>query len=214
MNKRWQAVIFDLDGVLTDTAEYHFRAWKKIADAEGIYFDSLINERLKGIDRINSLEIILENARRQYSSAEKEQLLHTKNEHYLNLISKMTPSDLLPGALETLTALKELGFKLGLASVSKNAGAVITRLQITDYFDYIADAAQIKRGKPDPEIFLTVATHLEIEPAKCIGVEDSIAGIKAIKAAGMLAVGVGKPEILNEADLVIADLREFMKVVE
>jgi beta-phosphoglucomutase len=214
MNKRWQAVIFDLDGVLTDTAEYHFRAWKKIADAEGIYFDSLINERLKGIDRINSLEIILENARRQYSSAEKEQLLHTKNEHYLNLISKMTPSDLLPGALETLTALKELGFKLGLASVSKNAGTVITRLQITDYFDYIADATQIKRGKPDPEIFLTVATHLEIEPAKCIGVEDSIAGIKAIKAAGMLAVGVGKPEILNEADLVIADLREFMKVVE
>lgn len=202
-------VIFDLDGVLTDTAKYHYLAWKKIAVQERIYFDSDINERLKGIDRMSSLEIILEKATRQYTMDEKMELAKVKNELYIESIQTMSADDLLPGALKTLETAKGKGLKIGLASASKNAFAVIERLGIRDYFDYVADASQIKKGKPDPEVFLNVAASLGVEPKLCIGVEDASAGVKAIKAAGMFAVGVGDPQILIEADRVIRSLDEF-----
>jgi beta-phosphoglucomutase len=204
-----QAVIFDLDGVITDTARYHYLAWKKIADEIGVYFDEQINERLKGVDRMRSLEIILERVLRKFSESEKRIWAERKNEYYQELISAMTPQELAPGTGELLAALKEMDIKTGLASVSKNAGTVIEKLQIKDFFDYMADAARIKKSKPDPEIFLTVADQLQVQASCCIGVEDAAAGIAAIKAAGMYAVGIGNSRILSEADEVISGLEEF-----
>jgi beta-phosphoglucomutase len=203
------AVIFDLDGVITDTARYHFLAWKRLAGELDIYFDELINERLKGVDRMHSLEIILEHSQKQFSETEKIRWAAQKNEYYQKLITSMTPADLSPGAGNLLKHLKEKGIKVGLASASRNAGTVIERLQIGDYFDYIADAARIQKGKPDPEIFLTVAEKLLASAANCIGVEDAAAGIQAIKSAGMYAIGIGDPRILKEADDVISGLNEF-----
>ena len=203
------AVIFDLDGVISDTARYHYLAWQKITTEFGIYFDEQINERLKGVDRMNSLAIILERADKQFSEAEKKLWADQKNEYYKELIETMTPADILPGTRELLSALKEKRVKVGLASVSKNALTVIGKLQIGHFFDYIGDAALIKKGKPDPEIFLTVAENLQMAVKECMGVEDAAAGIKAIKAAGMYAVGVGSPQILGEADEVISGLKEF-----
>ncbi len=204
-----EAVIFDLDGVITDTAKYHYLAWKKIADELEIYFDEPTNERLKGVDRMRSLEIVLERFQRKFSDIEKHQWADKKNEYYKELIKTMTPREIAPGARKLLETLKENGIKIGLASVSKNAGTVIEKLQIGDFFDYMADAAKIKKGKPDPEIFLTVAENLKIKASHCIGVEDAVAGIAAIKAAGMFAVGIGDPGILKEADEVIPGLEKF-----
>lgn len=204
-----KAVIFDLDGVITDTAAYHYQAWKQLADELGIYFDEQINERLKGIDRMTSLEIILERSMVQYTQDEKVALATKKNENYKQLVQTMTPADVLPGALEVLKLLKQRGIKAGLASVSKNAFTVIDKLQVGEYFNYIADAAKITKGKPDPEIFLTVAENLGVSPQECVGVEDAVAGMKAIKAAGMYGVGVGDPIALKEADEVIPGLDWF-----
>jgi beta-phosphoglucomutase len=206
---RFDAVIFDLDGVLTDTAHYHFLAWKRLADSLGIAFDEAANEHLKGIDRMGSLDLILGDAATAYSIERKLALADEKNDHYRQLIATMSPADLLPGAREALQAVRGAGLKTGLASVSKNASTVLERLGITSLFDDIVDAATIARSKPDPEIFLTAAAHLAVEPARCLGVEDAIAGVRAIKAAGMTALGIGDPTVLVEADRVIAGLHLF-----
>lgn len=206
---RFRAVIFDLDGVITDTAHYHFLAWKRLAESQGIPFDEAFNERLKGVDRMGSLELILARSGRTYTPQEKLALAEEKNRDYQQLIATMSPADLLPGALNALHAVREAGLKLGLASVSKNALTVLDRLGITGQFDYIVDASQIAKGKPDPEIFLTAAKHLGVAPSASIGVEDAVAGIQAIKAAGMYAVGVGDPAILAQADRVIPGLDAF-----
>jgi beta-phosphoglucomutase len=209
VESKTEAVIFDLDGVITDTAKYHYLAWKKIADELQVYFDEQINERLKGVDRMHSLEIVLERSQNKFSESEKQQWAEKKNEYYKDLIKTMTPGEIAPGARKLLQTLKEKGIKTGLASVSKNAPTVIEKLQIGEFFDYMADAAKIKRGKPDPEIFLTVADNLKIRASRCIGVEDAAAGISAIKAAGMFAVGIGDPEVLRAADVVYSGLEEF-----
>ncbi|AEM78331.1 beta-phosphoglucomutase [Thermoanaerobacter wiegelii] len=211
---RYRGVIFDLDGVITDTARYHYLAWKKLADELGIYFDEVINERLKGVSRLQSLEIILEKSDKKYSQEEKEYYANKKNEYYKEMIKKITPEDLLPGVERFIEELKKRGIKIAIASVSKNAFTVVENLKIRDKFDYIVDANEIKRGKPDPEIFLNAAKHLGIPPAKCIGIEDSAAGITAIKKAGMFAVGVGNPETVKEADLILKDLSEADKILE
>jgi beta-phosphoglucomutase len=206
---RFKAVIFDLDGVITDTARYHYLAWKRLAESEGVHFDEAANEHLKGIDRMGSLDLILAGSSRTYTTAQKLALADAKNRHYQELISTMSAADLLPGAAEALAAVRAAGLKIGLASVSKNAFTVLEHLGIRDAFDDVVDAATIANSKPDPEIFLTAARHLGVAPADCLGVEDAVAGVAAIKAAGMFALGIGKPEVLTQADVVIPGLQEF-----
>ncbi|MBV7538540.1 beta-phosphoglucomutase [Duganella sp. sic0402] len=206
---RFKAVIFDLDGVITDTAHYHYLAWKQLAESQGVHFDHEFNESLKGIDRMGSLDLILASAARQYTPEQKLALADVKNRHYQELIATMSSEDLLPGAVEALDTVRRAGLRIGLASVSKNAFTVLERLGITDKFDYVVDAATIARGKPDPEIFLKAARELGVAPADCLGVEDAVAGVAAIKAAGMFALGIGHPFVLAEADVVITSLKDF-----
>lgn len=206
---RFKAVIFDLDGVITDTAHYHFQAWRKLAESQGVPFDAAFNEKLKGVDRMGSLELILAQSPRSYTLEEKFALADAKNEHYKELIAGITPADLLPGALDALSSVRQAGLKTALASVSKNAFTVLDKLGIRDAFDDVVDANLIKHGKPHPEIFLTAAAHLGVHPADCLGVEDAVAGVASIKSAGMVALGVGERAILQNADKVIPDLRYF-----
>lgn len=208
-NTRFKAVIFDLDGVITDTAHYHYLAWKRTADSIGAPFDEAFNEQLKGVDRMGSLRLILARAPRSFSEEEQLALAGAKNRHYQELIATMTPRDLLPGALGALEAVRAAGLRIGLASVSKNAFTVLDRLGIRDRFDDVVDAATIRNSKPHPEIFLTAAAHLGVAPADCLGVEDAAAGVAAIKDAGMVAVGVGSPDVLHRADRVIRSMEEF-----
>jgi beta-phosphoglucomutase len=203
--KKIDAFIFDLDGVITDTAEYHYLAWKALADELHISFDQEFNEKLKGISRIESLEIILEygNQQQNYTFEQKEQLADKKNEHYKQLIHHITEDDLLPGIKPLIEKLKREGITLGLASASKNAFTVMEALGLKNMFDYIVDAGKITNGKPDPEIFLTAAKQLHADPKYCIGIEDAASGVTAIKSAGMFAVGVGDPHVLVEADIIV-----------
>lgn len=209
INTRFKAVIFDLDGVITDTAHYHYLAWKRTADSIGAPFDEAFNEQLKGVDRMGSLRLILARAPRSFSEEEQLALADAKNRYYQELIATMTPRDLLPGALAALEAVRAAGLRIGLASVSKNAFTVLDRLGIRDRFDDVVDAATIRNSKPHPEIFLTAAAHLGVAPADCLGVEDAAAGVAAIKDAGMVAVGVGSPDVLYRADRVIRSMEEF-----
>ncbi|HEY5971495.1 MAG TPA: beta-phosphoglucomutase [Pseudoxanthomonas sp.] len=205
-----RALIFDLDGVLTDTAHTHYRAWKRLADEISVPFDEHDNERLKGIDRQASLEIILERSDRTYSPSEKYELAERKNRYYRTAIEAFGPHDLFEGATALLDEARERGFKLGLASASRNAATLLQRLGISERFDYVADASQIARGKPDPEIFLSVAAALGVPAQSCIGVEDAPAGIEAIRAAGMAAVGIGDATTLRHADAVIPHIAAFV----
>jgi beta-phosphoglucomutase len=206
---RYKAVIFDLDGVITDTAHYHYLAWKELAESQGVHFDHAFNENLKGIDRMGSLDLILASSARSYTQEEKLALADAKNLQYQELIATMSSKDLLPGAVDALDAVRRAGLRIGLASVSKNAFTVLGRLGITDKFDYVVDAATIARGKPDPEIFLKAARELGVAPVDCLGVEDAVAGVAAIKSAGMFALGIGHPFVLTEADVVITSLKDF-----
>ena len=200
-----EAVIFDLDGVLTDTAELHFHAWSRLAAEIGVPFDRKTNERLKGVDRLTSLDIILERADRPFDAQERGLLAARKNGYFGELLQDLTPAALLPGALQALQDLRRRHVRVALASASHNARTIITRLGIADAFDFIADPAVCGRPKPAPDIFLAAATALGAEPAHCIGVEDAIAGIKAIKQAGMRAIGIGDSRELTEADVVVPD---------
>jgi beta-phosphoglucomutase len=211
MSKPLQAFIFDLDGVITDTAEYHYLAWKTLGEELGIPFTREFNEELKGVSRMDSLEKILALGNRQndFNPEEKEALATKKNEHYVNLIANISPKDILPGIKDLLLAIKKKGYKLGLASVSKNAFTVMESLALKEHFDVIVDAATIKKGKPDPEIFLTAAKLLGVEPSACIGIEDAAAGVDSIKDAGMFAVGVGNEDSLVRADIIYSSTEKL-----
>ena len=206
-----KALIFDLDGVLTDTAELHYLAWKKLSDELGLSFDKSQNEALKGVSRIGSFEIILSNNGKSdfYSFAEKEMLSNRKNEYYKELIETLTEKDVLPGIRTLLDDAREKGLKNAVASVSRNAPRVLERIGLASYFDTVADAAKVKNSKPDPEIFLTCATQLGVPPASCIGIEDAQAGVEAILSAGMFAVGINVTLTGRTPDLMLRSTAEL-----
>lgn len=197
-----EAVIFDLDGVLTDTAEAHYHAWKRLADEHGLPFDRAANEALKGIDRANSLRRILAAAGAEVDEPTFTAMLAQKNGYYVSSIKDFSPADVFDGVVPLLSACRRAGLKIGLASASRNAAALIERLGLARWFDHVTDSATISRGKPDPEIFLATASALGVEPHRCLGVEDADAGIRSIRDAGMSAFGVGSPQHLPEADRV------------
>lgn len=188
-----KAVIFDLDGVITDTEHYHYLAWKHMANQEGIDIDEQFNETLKGVDRVGSLERNLAKGDEKYTDAEKNALADEKNEYYKQLIKAITAKDLLPGAFATLKGLRAMKVKTALASASKNAKSILERLGISLLLDDIVDTARIHKGKPDPEIFLVAAKELNVIPQECISVEDAVVGVEAIKAAGMYAIRHRQP---------------------
>lgn len=198
MNKEIKAIIFDLDGVLCFTDKYHYQAWKALADELGIYFDKKINDRLRGVSRMASLEIILEKSDRQYSEEEKIQLTEKKNGLYRELLKNMTPADVSVEVRQTLDELKNRGYLLAVGSSSKNAPFIIRQIDIASYFDAVADGNDITKSKPDPEVFLTAAKKLGIEPEKCVVVEDADAGIKAAKAGNMTAWALGGDAVYSE----------------
>ncbi len=188
-----KAFLFDLDGVLTNTARYHFLAWKQLCSRLGLNFYQEDNHRLLGVSRLRSLEIILElnGCASKYDEKQKALLADEKNKTYVSMIKKITPDDLLPGVSEFLMQARSINIRLAVASASRNARSVLERLQILDNFDYVADAANITHPKPHPEIFLDCSRALEINPLYCIGFEDAQAGIEAIHSAGMFSVGIG-----------------------
>jgi len=200
LRRKLEAVIFDLDGVVVDTAEFHYQAWKRLADELGLPFDRSVNERLKGVDRMASLDIVLEPSTVAYTEEQKRAFAARKNELYVELIERLTPADLLPGVEPFLKEIKSLGIRTALASASRNAPRVVERLGVGAYFDVIVDVNAIVKGKPDPEIFMAAAEQLGVPYRNCVGVEDAEAGVKAIRAAGMFAVGVGSPERMRKAD--------------
>lgn len=203
--------VFDLDGVITDTAKYHYIAWKELAAEIGIEIDLKFNEQLKGISRMDSLERILTlgNKNDAYTEVEKEALATKKNTHYVQLLQSLTPDDLLPGVKTFLDEAKAKNIPCAIASASKNAPFILDKLGVMQDFDMIVDPATLKKGKPDPEIFIQAALALGIEPAEAVGFEDAQAGIDGIKAAGMYAVGVYSGEELHGADVIVEKLTDL-----
>ncbi|EAF2763147.1 beta-phosphoglucomutase [Listeria monocytogenes] len=203
MTTALKGVVFDLDGVITDTAHYHYLAWKKTAESIGIEFDEAFNENLKGVSRIDSLLLILRKDGRENDFTEEqiEALAADKNEFYVSLLQEITPADVLPGIKELIVELKKQNLKCAIASVSKNARTVLSALEMEQEFDYIVDAAKITKSKPDPEIFVEACRGLGLETSEVVGIEDAQAGIEAINAAGIVSVGVGSG--LREADMTV-----------
>jgi beta-phosphoglucomutase len=202
-----KGLIFDLDGVLVDTAKYHYKAWKDLAASLGFDFSEKDNEKLKGVSRMTSLDILLKTGNITHLSNEKkEELAHTKNTQYVAYIDKMQPDEILPGALEFLQTAKNDGYKIALGSASKNAERIINRLKIKQYFDAIIDGTKVAKAKPDPEVFLKGAEEMGTEPKECIVFEDAQAGIEAAKNGGFKAVGIGQADILSQADIVFPGL--------
>ncbi len=209
LSRPFKAVIFDLDGVIADTAVVHHGAWQKLAGEIGVPFDDSIGERLKGVDRRGSLDILLEGADRQYTEAEKEALAARKNDYYRQQVERLGPQNLLPGARAAIESVRQAGLKIGLASASRNAPLLLQRLGIAELFDCVVDANLISRSKPDPEIFLAAASALGVAPDECLGVEDAAAGIASIHAAGMVAIGIGHAQALAGADVVLPSVAKF-----
>lgn len=211
-----EAIIFDLDGVICSTDEYHYQAWKMLADELGIYFDREINKRLRGVSRMDSLDIILERSERLYTPEEKQALAAVKNSRYVELLQSLSSNDILEGIPEFLAECRENSIKTALASASRNASFIIHKLGLENAFDFIADAAAVTRSKPAPDIFLAAAEGLGIAPKHCIGIEDAKAGIAAIHAAGMKAVGIGSADTLSDADLLLPETRalEYSRITE
>jgi beta-phosphoglucomutase len=204
-----KACIFDLDGVVVDTAKYHFLAWKRIANELGFDFSEQENELLKGVSRMRSLEVLLELAGKELSMAEKENLTAKKNDWYLEHVAKMQESEILPGVKTLLAELKRRGIKCAIGSASRNAKPILDRLNLTKHFDAISDGTLATNAKPDPEVFIKAAKMLGVSPAHCMVIEDSAAGVEAAKRAGMKCVGVGKPEVLGSADIVVGMIKEI-----
>lgn len=213
-----EAFIFDLDGVITDTAYFHYLAWKELGEKVGIDIDEEFNESLKGISRMESLERILIYGKREQDFDNEEKLIMAeyKNNYYISLIENINSKDVLPGIKELLENIKSNNIKVGLASASKNAMKVLNNLKLIDYFDFIADASKCENSKPAPDIFLMAAKGLNVNPKNCIGIEDASSGIDSINEAGMYSVGVGDFETLKRAKYILnsTDELSFERIVE
>ncbi len=200
-----QAIIFDLDGVLTDTSEYHYQAWKHLADDEGIPFTHEENDNyLRGVSRRESLMYIIRN--KHYSEDQIQEMMDRKNRYYNDLIKNMSPNDLIPGGRALLQEIRQAGIKTAIASASKNCQTVLESLKISDLLDGVADGYSVTNGKPAPDLFVYAAGLVNVPTADCLGVEDADAGIEAIKTAGMQALGIGPQERFHRADKVIPTL--------
>ncbi len=202
----YKGLIFDLDGVIVDTAKYHYLAWKDLANELGIDFNEKDNERLKGVSRTRSFEIILEIGGRTMSDEEKEFYCAKKNDVYVGYINKLTKDEILPGVVEFLTHAREQGYKLALGSASKNAPLILDKLEITPLFDVLIDGTKVSKPKPDPEVFTRGADEMGFSYDECIVFEDALAGIEAAHNGGMKAVGIGLPENLPGAEIHIPGL--------
>lgn len=204
-----KGVIFDLDGVIVDTAKYHFLAWKKLADSLGFEFTESNNELLKGVSRVRSLEILLKIGNVSLSDTEKQKVLISKNKEYLGYIEKMGADEILPGVLKVLDYLDQNKVNYVLGSASKNAELILKQVNLHHRFFGIVDGNDVSKAKPDPEVFLIGAKKLNLAPQNCIVFEDAIAGVEAAKIAKMVAIGIGDKEILSEADFVFKDFTEI-----
>lgn len=201
-----RGALFDLDGVIVDTARHHFLAWRRLADGLGFEFTEAHNERLKGVSRARSLEILLEIGDVAATPAEREEMAARKNAWYVDAISRLDAGDILPGADDYLRRLRARGVRVALGSASKNAPLILERLGIAGLFDAIVDGNAVSRAKPDPEVFLVGANRLGLAPADCVVFEDAEAGVEAARRAGMRVVGIGDPVALRAADLVVPGL--------
>lgn len=204
-----KGAIFDLDGVLVDTAKYHYLAWKELALELGFDFTEKDNEQLKGVSRMRSLEILLQIGKISLTEAQKLELADRKNRRYVQMLQMLTKADLLEGAEACILQLRQKGVKISLGSASKNAPFILEKLEIRDLFDAVVDGNMVSRAKPDPEVFLTAVQLLALKPEECCVFEDAQAGIDAAKAAGCLAIAVDKAGILMGADMTIHSLSQF-----
>ncbi len=204
-----KAFIFDLDGVIVDTAKYHFLAWKELAESLGFDFTEEQNELLKGVSRVRSLEILLDIGQIELSQEEKDKYLHEKNEQSLSYIARMDRREILPGIPELLEFLRAENIPFALGSASKNARLILENLNLLEDFDAIVDGNDVSTAKPDPEVFLIAAERLGKEPANCIVIEDAHAGVQAANAAGMTSVAIGDPEVLKGADYNLSNTKEL-----
>lgn len=205
-----KGIIFDLDGVIVFTDQYHFQAWKKLADRLGAYFDEKINDRLRGVSRMESLNIVLERYQGPvFTDEEKLALAAEKNAAYVELLQQMTPASVTDDVRETLKTLRQRGYLLSVGSSSRNTKTILARTELTDYFDAISDGTNISRSKPDPEVFVKAAEFLGLSREKCAVVEDAHAGIDAAKAANMLAVGIGPAASYGKTDCPITNFTDL-----
>jgi beta-phosphoglucomutase len=209
MFNKIKACLFDLDGVLVDTARYHFIAWRRLAESLGIGFTEHDNEQLKGVSRAESLEFILRKGNVQLSDAKKMELMDTKNRWYLELVATMKPEELLPNVREFLTELKQNNILIGLGSSSKNAQMILDKTGINVFFDTVVDGRHTTHSKPHPEVFLLGAKNLNVSPSDTVVFEDAVSGVAAAIAGGFYAIGIGEKEVLKRAHLVIPSLENF-----
>lgn len=209
-----QAVIFDLDGVLVFTDHLHYLAWKEMADSVGVYFDEKINERLRGVSRMASLEIILEEYEGEpFSEEQKVALAEKKNAIYKRLLETMRPADVASEVRNTLTELRKRGYRLAIGSSSKNAKFILQKVELVTAFDAISDGTNIRNSKPDPEVFVKAAEFMGVAPEECLVVEDASAGIDAAKAGNMFAAGIGSAANYEKADISLQFFEELLKYV-
>jgi beta-phosphoglucomutase len=204
-----KACIFDLDGVICDTAKYHYLAWKELADGLNFEFTAEHNELLKGVSRVQSLEILLGIGKIKATEEQKHEMAQLKNERYKTYVEKMQPNEILPGVLPFLKELRQNKIKIALGSASKNAKSILERLNITDLFDAIVDGTMVSEAKPNPEVFLKGALLLGVKPQETVVFEDAQAGIEAALNGKMIAFGIGKPEVLNQAYKVINGFKDY-----
>jgi beta-phosphoglucomutase len=210
---RYRAIIFDLDGVICHTDEYHYMAWKEIAEELKIPFSHAINDRMRGIDRMASLEVLLEGSDRTFSAEMKDRYANKKNKIYRNLLNNLSPGNLDPDVKNTLEALRAAGLKMAIGSSSKNTNFILDRLGLDLFFDAVVGGTDVTHAKPDPEVFLIAATKMEVTPNACLVVEDATSGILAAKAAGMGTAAIGEAGALGIAEYKLNRLSDLLKIV-